>query len=275
LRRCFKRGRAFLDHKLDAGIVEQKKSQAIILRTRDFGESDRVVTFFSSLYGNLRGIAKGARRSSKRFVNSLTIFSLVDVEFRERRNNDLVWLDSCELIDGFPGIRSDYNLLSKASYMVEMTEILFPLNVPSSDMFQLLRSALGSISDRRNTEETMVIFQARAMKIGGFGINVSKCSLCGRPYRGKGRALFHPPGGSIVCLACKKESVLTPGMDPSTVHVLEQIESPDLSLSNTLGSNEDVLGELRVVLTAHIENCLGKRLRSAKYLQAMPLCGPF
>ena len=247
--------------------MEQKKSEAIILRTKDFGESDLIVTVFSSLYGTLKGVAKGARRSSKRFVNSLSIFSLVDLEFTERRSSDLVWLETCELIEGFPAIRSDYNLLLKASYMVELTEILFPLNVQSPEMFQLLRFALDSISNKRNTEETMIIFQSRAMKIGGFGINVSKCSHCGRPYKGEGRALFHPPSGSIVCLSCEKESVLTPGMETKTVHVLEKIQSLELSLSNTLKFNEDILKELRAVLMAHIEHRLGKRLKSAKYLQ--------
>lgn len=251
--------------------MEQRKAEAIILRTRDVGESDLLVTFFSSPYGNLKGVAKGARRSSRRFVNSLTIFSLVELEFRERRSSDLVWVESCELIDGFPGIRSDYSLLSRASYIVEMTEILFPPNVPSSEMFQLLRFALGSISRKENIEETTIIFQARVMKIGGFGINLSKCGLCGRPYRGRGRALFYTPSGSIVCLACKRESTLTPGMSPNTVRVLGQLQSPCLSFSNTLGFNEETLGELKRVLTAHIENCLGKRLKSARYLQPLPL----
>ena len=251
--------------------MEQRKSEAIILRTRDVGESDLLVTIFSSLYGTLKGVAKGARRSSRRFVNSLTIFSLVELEFRERRSSDLVWLESCELIDGFPGIRSDYGLVSRASYIVEMTEILFPPNVPSSEMFQLLRFALGSISRKGNIEETTIIFQARVMKIGGFGINLSKCGLCGRPYRGRGRALFYPPSGSIVCSACKRESALTPGMSPNTVRVLGQLQSPCLSFSNTLGFNEETLEELKRVLTAHIENCLGKRLKSAQYLQPLPL----
>lgn len=247
------------------GIMEQKKSEAIILRTKDFGESDLIVTVFSSLNGTLKGVAKGARRSSKRFVNSLSIFSLVNLEFTERRSGDLVWLETCELIEGFPAIRSDYNLLLKASYMVELTEILFPLNVQSPEMFDLLRFALDSISNKQNTEETMIIFQSRAMKIGGFGINVSKCSHCGRPYRGEGRALFHPPSGSIVCLSCEKESVLTPGMGPKTVHVLEQFQSSDLSFLKNLQCHDDILSELKRVLMAHVEHRLGKRLKSAKY----------
>ena len=245
--------------------MEQKKTEAIILRTKDLGESDLLVTFFSSLYGNLKGVAKGARRSSKRFVNSLSTFSLVDVEFRERRSGDLVWVESCELLDGFPGIRSDYNLLLWASYMVEMTEMLFPSNVPSSEMFQLLRFGLGSISKRHNFDESVVVFEARALKIGGFGINLSRCARCGRRYTGQGRALFHPQSGSIVCLACEKESVVTPGMEPDTVYALHQLQSSDRLLSNGLKFNDNMVRELKAVLAAHIEHCLEKRLKSARY----------
>jgi hypothetical protein len=55
-------------------------------------------------------------------------------------------------------------------------------------------------------------------------------------------------------------------MDPNTVRVLEQLQTPDLSLSKTLQCSEDILSELKRVLMAHIEHRLGKRLKSAKYL---------
>jgi DNA repair protein RecO (recombination protein O) len=246
--------------------VEPKKTEAIILRTRDFGESDCIVTAFSSLYGTIKGIAKGARRSSKRFVNSLNIFSNVNLEFRERRSGDLVWLDSCELIDGFPGIRSNYALLSRASYAVELTETLFPLNEPSYDMFQLLRWALGAISYGRDLEKTMIVFQARAVSIGGFSINTSKCGICGRVYKGEGRALFHPPSGSIACMACERETTLTPGISPRAIYVLAELQSNENIDPDALEYDDEMLAELSKVLVAHIEHRIGKKLRSSQYL---------
>ena len=250
--------------------MQPRKSKAIILRTKDFGESDRLVSFFSSRYGSLRGVAKGARRSSKRFVNSLNIFCLVNAEFRERRKSDLVWLNSCELIDGYQDIRNSYKLLSKASLMVEMAEILFPINVPSPGMFRLLRLALNALSHERNSEEIMLMFQAQAMMLGGFGINVSKCSLCGRSYKKEGRALFHPPSGSIVCTACEQESARIPGMYPETVHVLEKLQGADLPPTDALSCNETIINELKKVLIIHIEHRLGRRLKSAQHLLQRP-----
>ncbi len=247
--------------------MEQKKTEAIILRTKDLGESDLIVNFFSSLYGALKGVAKGARKSSKRFVNSLNAFSLVTVEFRERRSGDLVWIESCELLDGFPGIRSDYPSLVRASYMVEMAETLFPPQVASTEMFELLRDALECISNGESADETMIGFQARAMRIGGFGINLSRCSRCGREYTGKGRALFHPPSGSIICLACERQSSATPGMEPQTVRMLQLLQSSESPLPEAPKFHNTVSRELKTVLIAHIEHCLGKRLKSAKYFE--------
>jgi DNA repair protein RecO (recombination protein O) len=247
--------------------VGPSKTEAIILRTRDFGESDCIVTSFSSLCGTIKGIAKGARRSTKRFVNSLNIFSYVAIEFRERRSGDLVWLDSCELIEGFPGIRANYGRLSRASYAVELTEMLFPLNVPSREMFELLRWGLGAISDGRDLVKTMIIFQARAMSIGGFSINTSRCGLCGRVYKGEGRAVFHPPSGSIACMACEKETAHTPGMCPAAVGVLARLQAPEVALSpEAFQGDDEILTELSKVLAAHIEHSIGKTLRSSHYL---------
>ncbi|MFW6146902.1 MAG: DNA repair protein RecO [Thermodesulfobacteriota bacterium] len=247
--------------------MEQKKTEAIILRARDFGESDRIVTAFSLPFGTIKGIAKGARRSSKRFVNSLNIFSYVTIAFRERWSGDLVWFDSSELIDGFPGIRTTYDRLAKGSYAIELTETLFPRNVPSQEMFQLLRETLRAVSEGTDLTKTMIIFQARAMSIGGFSINTSSCGLCKRAYKGKGRAVFHPPSGSIACKACQTETVHTPGLSPMAVRALEQLQSGNAANSDhTFQWNEEIITELSKVLAAHIEHSIGKKLRSSQYL---------
>ncbi|HYT53423.1 MAG TPA: DNA repair protein RecO, partial [Verrucomicrobiae bacterium] len=57
---------------------------AIVLRSRPFGESDKIVSFLTENYGKLTGIAKGALRSRKRFVNSLEPFALINLCFQDR-----------------------------------------------------------------------------------------------------------------------------------------------------------------------------------------------
>ena len=113
-------------------------SPSIIMRIKEFGESDLLVTFFTSDRGRLKGIAKGARMSRRRFANCLDLFCLTNLEYELKRKGDLHFLHSCKLINGFPGVRDDFSSLSLASYMIELTEIPFPLGVVDQNMFGLL-----------------------------------------------------------------------------------------------------------------------------------------
>jgi DNA repair protein RecO (recombination protein O) len=57
------------------------QTPAVILRTTPFGESDQIVTLYTLEFGKIRGIAKGAKRSRKRFGARLEIGSYVQVAF--------------------------------------------------------------------------------------------------------------------------------------------------------------------------------------------------
>ena len=73
-------------------------SQSIIMKVTDCRESDLLVTFFTPHRGLLKGVAKAARRSLKRFVNCFGSFSLVSLEYAMKKERDLVFLHSGKLI---------------------------------------------------------------------------------------------------------------------------------------------------------------------------------
>ena len=64
-------------------------TEAVVLSSMDFGESDKIITFYTISFGKLKGIAKGAKRSKKRFGINLEPFSLVRLHFFEKRRTPL------------------------------------------------------------------------------------------------------------------------------------------------------------------------------------------
>ena len=96
-----------------------RQDEAIILRTRDYRESDRLITFFSRSQGQLTGIAKGARRSKKRFVHTLEPLSHVLITYADRSSSGLVRIDASELKNGFIELRNDVTRLGYASLSCE------------------------------------------------------------------------------------------------------------------------------------------------------------
>lgn len=242
-------------------------SEAIIMRIKEYGEADLLVTFFTPQLGLLRGVAKGARRSRKRFVNALDILSLVKLEYSLKREGALYFLHSGKLINGHPGLRADYSNLSKASYMIELTEVLFPPGVADQRMFELLKGAFHLIDKGEQVAYIPIIFEVKAMALGGFGIHFEKCYKCGRAYSFEGDALFIPEKGCIACLKCHRESTRSPLMGPDCVKTFIGIQSESLTQSKERRWTEKVVKEIKSVLRLHREYHLERKLKTSKYVE--------
>ena len=89
------------------GVRESHKTTGFVLRTLSYGESDLIVTFYSHDFGKLKGIAKGAKRSKKRFANVFEPFSLTNIIFTRKNRDTLAFIESCNIIDHYHTIRQD------------------------------------------------------------------------------------------------------------------------------------------------------------------------
>ena len=242
-------------------------SESIIMRIKEYGESDILVSFFTPDMGQLKGVAKGARRSRRRFVNVLDIFSLVKLEYGLTKEGALYFLHSGKLIDGFPALRSNYATLSKGSYMIELTEVLFPPGVADPLMFELLKGTFQLLDKGEAVILLPMIFEVKALALGGFGIHFEKCCKCGRAYAFEGNALFIPEKGGIACLKCQRESARSPLMSPESVRAFMGIQSERLLQSIKSDWPDAVVNELKQVLRLHREYHLERRLKTSKYVE--------
>ncbi|MBW1783927.1 MAG: DNA repair protein RecO [Deltaproteobacteria bacterium] len=242
-------------------------SPAIIMRTWEFGESDLMVSFFTSKEGRLKGVAKGARKSRKRFANCLDLFCLTHLEYERKGEKELYFLLSGKLMDAYPGLRSDFSYLSLASYMIEFTEILFPVGVAAKRMFELLQRSFSALNGGHSIDKLRILFETKAMALGGYGIDLSLCCCCGRPYKGEGRAVFKESRGGIACLKCEEESARSPGLGPVTVKTLKGIQSTPWDTSQASALGPEMIREIKPVLKRHIQYRIGQRLKTAEYLE--------
>jgi len=104
------------------------------------------------------------------------------------------------------------------------------------------------------------------MTLGGYGIDLTECCLCGRPYTGRGRAVFERRKGGIACLRCGKEGRHSPGLDPDTVKGLNIIQTAPWPEVKALSLSDDIIREIRAALRLHTGYRMGRRLKSAEYL---------
>lgn len=248
------------------GAMPERVSEAIIMRHRELGESDLVVSFFTPTGGVIKGVAKGARRSKVRFVNCLDHFCLVNLEFNTRGKGDLCFIESGRLIEPYSKMRRDFSAVSVASYAVELAEILFPVGVVAIEMFDLLRNVFLLLEEGGDPRRVRILLEAKVMALGGYAVDFSRCCRCGRLYAGQGRAVFLKDNGGIACLACEKACTQSPGLSPPSVSTWRRFQACQGSASDLLSVTDPELAELRLALKLHMDCRIGKKMKSAPFL---------
>lgn len=154
------------------------ETEAVVLYAVDYGESDRIVTFFTLASGLVRAMAKGARRSRERFVHAFEPNSVVRLSFRQRRG--LAWVESCRLVEGNLALRSDPSRWAYAGLLVETTLRLHPENLPNPQFYELLCGALARLGKERDPVNVAALFLVRGIHLVGGLPSLEFCGQCGR-----------------------------------------------------------------------------------------------
>src|SRR6059036_943533 len=98
------------------------KTPAITLKSRKWGEADRIVTFYTVRFGKLRGVARGARRMKSRFGSALEPFVHCDLNLFEKHNDPLYRITQADIRETFPRLREDLAAMSGAARMVNLVD---------------------------------------------------------------------------------------------------------------------------------------------------------
>jgi DNA repair protein RecO (recombination protein O) len=122
--------------------MPNRVSEAIVIQTYPFGESDLIVSFLARDSGKLRGVAKRARKPKSNFGAGLERLSQVKMHYVQRENRELVSLYSCDLMQSQFGLMQDYAAGVALDFFAEVTEQLLPENEASEKFFRLLLTVL-------------------------------------------------------------------------------------------------------------------------------------
>src|SRR5258705_5634274 len=119
----------------------------MVLHTSALGESDRIVTFLTRSAGKVRAVAKGARRSKRRFGSNLERFSRVRLQYFEREGSDLARVEAAELLESFYGLQEDPERAAVLACMAEVADAFAREQQEDEADFRLLHAVLRAIRD--------------------------------------------------------------------------------------------------------------------------------
>jgi DNA repair protein RecO (recombination protein O) len=153
-------------------------SEAVVLRTWPVHESDLIVSLFSREHGRIKGVAKAALKSRKRFGGALEPMTVARAWFAHRPKQELVRLDQLEIVRSPLSMPVDAVRLTVLSFFAELLDQALPEHDPQETIFRLVVSVL----EQTTVEQPwmpLTYFQLWMTKLMGLLPDIAHCMTCG------------------------------------------------------------------------------------------------
>lgn len=255
--------------------------EAIVLRSRDMGEADRVVTLLGSEGGKVRAVARGARRPRSRLVAATQAFTRAT--FSLFRGRDLDTVSQAELIDSFRGLREDLEVTALAACAAEVTDGLLPEGEPQPDAYALLVQAFTALP--AGGAAVLYGYVLKFLDVLGYRPRLDACVSCSGelgpagPAAGAGDpAAAAAPGaaaaspvhfsfaqGGAVCPRCRDASAVA--ISRESLEAMRRLLETDLALAARLRLRAAAQREIEAALEGYATWRLERRLKAFEFLR--------
>jgi len=239
-------------------------TQGIVLKSFDFRETSRIVTFFTKEHGTVKGVMKGIRKDPRKFGSNVDRFSVNDIVYYQSNRSEIHLVSQCDLIQFYFSIREDYRRSLAANYMLELINTVMPLEHPNRRIYHLMLEYLKALETAADVDKLVHIFQIKVLSLSGFRPHLDTCVKCRKAIAGKAR--FSLKSGGLICELCPSPETDFTVISKGTVASILHIEKNDWGKCLRLGLTETVRKELKFILNNFLVYHLGKNIRSAKYL---------
>ena len=240
-------------------------AEGVVLRARNLGEADRIITLYTRGHGKVECVARGARRARSRLMGGTQLFTHGRFALFSGRSLDT--LSQAEIVQSFAGLREDLVTLGYASYFAELLDAGTEPGEPSEDVFGLILDAFSGLE--RGVSPAIVArwFEFRLMALLGYRPQLDVCAACGKTAAGEVR--FDPVEGGLVCTACAGGSGPAVAFGRSTVEVLRHLMSAEGRRLGVIRPSATDLALLEEAARRFVDARLGRPLKSLGFLASI------
>ncbi len=209
-----------------------QKTEAILLKKRDFRETSLILTFFTRGFGKVDGIIKGARGPRPRSDANPIFFSLDQIVFYEKKGGGISIISQCEAQEVFLNILKEWQRAASAYYMLELTDGFTQPEDKSEDIFEALYNGFKFLDSGKEALSITRLFEIKLLM-----------------------ALGYWPGAGYF--------KLTKGAMSSVIH----LEKEHWKTASNIKLAKDADAEIRAITGKIIEENLDRPLKTVRFLK--------
>lgn len=234
----------------------------ITLAAHKYGETGRVVHFFTAEYGKIEAIAQGVGKPGSKLAAAVEPLTISRLYFAKGRQLDR--LTQAEVFEAFWPLRQDLKRLGYASVLLELTDLLTEMGAPVPGLFADLKAALETLTQGAEPEFVMGAYALRLLRAQGIAPELNSCVECGGPLFDE--ALYAPFSGGFICQSCSPETQGRMRVRAATIQALQNLSTISWESLFNLQLPQDSQREMAQILHSHLRFQLGVPLKSLKFL---------
>ncbi len=247
-----------------------RETPAIVLESRNHGESDKIVTFYTFDRGKVSGIAKGASKSKKRFLNKLEQFSYITLFYTEKQHTRLLFITETDLISSFMKLRIDTERYICGCFIIETLLIATVELESDAKLFALLHWCLQALEGDKNHLTVCTIFLVRLFDRLGYCPDFSYCRTCENDFTTTDTYYFNHMAGGLVCKICHGSTAASSdAISLGTIRILQSVLHEPLERLHRLHFSRQALRESLKLLHRYGRTLFQRELQSWKAIRPL------
>ncbi|MBP2241662.1 DNA repair protein RecO (recombination protein O) [Cytobacillus eiseniae] len=241
-----------------------EKCEGIVIRTTNYGETNKIVTLYTREWGKIGVMARGAKKPKSRLAAVTQLFTYG--YFLVQKTSGLGSLQQGEMISSMRRIKEDIFLTAYASYIIDLTDKSTDERKPNPYLFELVHQILNYINEGYDAEILVNIFEMKMLNILGLYPVLNQCAICGNT---DGQFSFSIREGGLLCHRCLEKDPYHFKISAAAVKLMRIFYYLDLSRLGNISVKPETKAELKKIIDAYYDEYSGLHLKTKRFLEQM------
>jgi len=246
------------------------QTKGLVIKVKDVGEADRLLSILTETQGKVVVRAKGVRWFYSKNHGHLDLLSYLRLTLVEGRQMDQV--TSVETIDSFKPIKDNLQKTAFAYYLLELCDKLLPEKEENKNVLALLLAVLEVLKKEKPQKPLLLFFQLNLLTLLGFQPQLSFCVNCQRRFSPKEIWFFSPTMGGLLCHLCRKNDPQAEPLSLKEWQTLQFLLSKRLKEVLSFPWDEKTGQRLEELLKVFLRSLSAREFRAPRFIQKVEEC---
>ena len=243
------------------------RAEAITLKSRAFGERDRLLVLYTAQNGKMSALAKGARRTTSKLAAHVDLFSHGRLFLAHGRTFDLV--TQGETIERFPLLRTDLGRLSLAFYAGELLDRFTEEHLANPGLFSSVIAVMRRLADPAIDPLIAVrVFELELLGLSGYRPQLHRCVICETLIQPDANN-FSAAEGGVLCPTCAASRRDSQAISVEALRLLRNLQTRPEEILGRVRESAETMAQAEGVLIGYIQYLLDLRLRSVGFIEVI------